>query len=61
MIAACYFFLSSSCFFAFLMGLPQQVHLVFSNHCGKPQRLLSQAIMSDFPQVSHFSLPMNVC
>jgi hypothetical protein len=54
------FRICSICFFAFLMGLPQTVHLVFSKNCGLPHRLFSHRIMSDFPQASQFSLPAKV-
>jgi len=43
-----------------LIFLPQAVHFVFSKNCISPHRLLSQRIMTDLPQISHFSLPTNV-
>jgi hypothetical protein len=46
--------------FNFYVFFPHKVHFVFSKNCGFPHRLFLHVFISDLPQASHMSTPMNV-
>jgi hypothetical protein len=50
----------ANCFFPSLIALPQILHFVTVKYCICPQSLFPHLTISDLPQASHLSHPMNV-